>query len=127
MSEAFPKATSLGEAIGEARARDNGSVSRPRTRLLSSPSEWRDKAACAEAEDPDTWHPENTGSVAGRKSVDRAIWICFGCPVIDECLTYALEHREYGIWGGTTEEERRALRRQNASFESQPSCDQPGG
>jgi WhiB family redox-sensing transcriptional regulator len=33
--------------------------------------------------------------------------------VIEECLSYALESREeYGIWGGTSERERRRLRRE---------------
>jgi WhiB family redox-sensing transcriptional regulator len=43
---------------------------------------------------------------------NQAKTICFSCPVRTECLAYALEHRiEHGIWGGTTERERRGLQR----------------
>jgi len=38
--------------------------------------------------------------------------LCGECPVKNACLQYALETKqEHGIWGGTTEEERRRLRR----------------
>jgi WhiB family transcriptional regulator, redox-sensing transcriptional regulator len=41
--------------------------------------------------------------------------VCAGCPVRDECLDAALTHGELaGIWGGTSERERRRLRRQPA-------------
>ena len=36
--------------------------------------------------------------------------VCMGCPVIAECLADSLDnHTEFGIWGGMTERERRAL------------------
>ena len=42
----------------------------------------------------------------------RASRVCTGCPVRAECLAEALDNRiEYGIWGGKTERERRALLR----------------
>lgn len=38
--------------------------------------------------------------------------ICAACPVSVECLAWALDHGEkHGIWGGTSERERRSLRR----------------
>lgn len=40
--------------------------------------------------------------------------LCAVCPVIEQCLNYALEHPEWtaaGIWGGTTERQRRLMRR----------------
>jgi WhiB family transcriptional regulator, redox-sensing transcriptional regulator len=38
---------------------------------------------------------------------------CARCPVKDECLNYAMQHRNLvGVWGGTTERERRRIRRQ---------------
>jgi WhiB family transcriptional regulator, redox-sensing transcriptional regulator len=37
---------------------------------------------------------------------------CRTCPVRTECLAHALDQRiEFGVWGGTTERERRALLR----------------
>lgn len=44
--------------------------------------------------------------------VQRAKAICAKCPVQPDCLGYALEYAEqFGIWGGKTERERRAIRR----------------
>ena len=37
---------------------------------------------------------------------------CRACPVRTECLAHALDQRiEFGVWGGATERERRALLR----------------
>lgn len=42
--------------------------------------------------------------------VDRAKRVCEPCPVINECLEFALENREdHGVWGGTSERERRRI------------------
>ena len=49
---------------------------------------------------------------------NRAKAVCQGCPVRTECLADALDNRvEFGVWGGMTERERRALlrRRPNVS------------
>lgn len=41
---------------------------------------------------------------------NRAKAMCMGCPVRTECLADALDNRvEFGVWGGMTERERRAL------------------
>jgi WhiB family redox-sensing transcriptional regulator len=54
--------------------------------------------------------------------VDAARRICASCPVKAECLEYALVHRiDHGVWGGTSERERRRIlktRRQQASYSS---------
>lgn len=36
--------------------------------------------------------------------------LCSACPVRQRCLDYALEHEEFGVWGGATPEERDHLR-----------------
>src|SRR3954463_10663668 len=52
---------------------------------------------------------------------NKAKQLCTGCPVRTECLAEALDNQiEWGVWGGMTERERRALlrRRPNASWRS---------
>ena len=40
----------------------------------------------------------------------KAAALCRHCPVLMECGAYALDNRvEFGIWGGMTERQRRAL------------------
>lgn len=34
---------------------------------------------------------------------------CKGCPVIDPCRSYAIAHDEFGIWGGTSRNQRLKL------------------
>jgi WhiB family transcriptional regulator, redox-sensing transcriptional regulator len=42
--------------------------------------------------------------------VEAARWICVDCPVRSQCLEYALANRiGDGVWGGTSERERRAM------------------
>ena len=72
---------------------------------IIAPPAWTTDALCAQV-DPDLFYPE-TG--APNQDAKR---ICGGCDVRAECLAYALAHRErFGVWGGTTERERRRMRR----------------
>lgn len=71
---------------------------------------WQDAARCAEV-DPEAFFPEKGGSTRPAKR------ICMACEVRAECLEYALEHEDvarFGIWGGTSERERRRLKRKVA-------------
>lgn len=72
--------------------------------------DWRHHALCRD-EDPELFFPiGNTGPAV--RQVDRAKAICSRCSVTQECLTWALENgQDAGIWGGLSEDERRALRR----------------
>lgn len=36
--------------------------------------------------------------------------MCKTCPVVETCLEWALKHEKHGIWAGTTEKERDAIR-----------------
>jgi WhiB family transcriptional regulator, redox-sensing transcriptional regulator len=72
--------------------------------------EWQYEGACRNT-DPDVFFLQ-LGDRAGtkRKKEQKAISICKTCPVINKCLTHALAVPEaYGIWGGTTEEQRSVM------------------
>jgi len=73
-------------------------------------TDWRDGAACRDA-DPDLFFPIGT---AGESllQIDEAKQICRACPVCGPCLRWAVGSGSAGVWGGTTEDERRILRRQ---------------
>lgn len=72
--------------------------------------EWRDLAACKDT-DPESYFPVGT-SGAALDLIDRARSTCQICPVVEECLMYALEtNQEAGVWGGYAEDDRRRLRK----------------
>ena len=67
--------------------------------------DWVEHAECRGAP-TEVFYPERGESIAEARA------ICAACPVSVECLAYALDHREkLGVWGGTSERERRSLRR----------------
>ncbi|MEU8718725.1 WhiB family transcriptional regulator [Streptomyces sp. NPDC048663] len=72
---------------------------------------WIENAACRDS-DPD----ELFAHSAQQK---HAKAICDGCAVRIECLAEALDSRiEFGVWGGMTERERRALLRRRPDITS---------
>jgi WhiB family redox-sensing transcriptional regulator len=73
--------------------------------------DWRHKAECRK-EDPELFFPVGTSGPALAQIV-KAKAVCRRCPVSQECLAWALASGQDGIWGGLTEDERRALRRRN--------------
>ncbi|MFB6756300.1 WhiB family transcriptional regulator [Streptomyces sp. NPDC048405] len=77
--------------------------------------DWREKASCRH-EDPDLFFPVgNINSGPSLVQVDEAKAVCHRCPVMETCLNWAIGVPPMeGIWGGTTESERRAIRRQLA-------------
>lgn len=77
--------------------------------LLSS-YEWQVAGACRTTGSNDFFaHDAERGRQRlGRD--ERAKALCRTCPVIEQCLQHAMSVREpYGVWGGTTPEEREAL------------------
>jgi WhiB family redox-sensing transcriptional regulator len=46
------------------------------------------------------------------ESMEKAIAICNQCSLQEKCLEYGIEHMVQGIWGGTVESVRKAIRRQ---------------
>jgi WhiB family redox-sensing transcriptional regulator len=74
---------------------------------------WTERAACRDAP-PDLFFPVSHFGPA-EEQINEAKMICARCPVRAECLRHALRSGEAsGIWGGTTEYERRRIRRQHA-------------
>jgi WhiB family transcriptional regulator, redox-sensing transcriptional regulator len=74
--------------------------------------DWRDYAACLDA-DPDLFFPDSEPRSAWSQ-VKTAKLICRSCPVSATCLSWALgSGQEAGIWGGLTEDERRRLQRRS--------------
>lgn len=73
--------------------------------------EWAARAAC-QGSDPDTLFVQGAAQ-------NRAKAVCLGCQVRTECLADALDNRvEFGVWGGMTERERRALLRRRPNVPS---------
>jgi WhiB family redox-sensing transcriptional regulator len=72
--------------------------------FVTAPGEWHGRGLCV-GEDPDAFFPSHgdPGTKARR--------ICGICPVRNDCLAYATEADEHGIWGGLDQDERRNLRR----------------
>lgn len=69
---------------------------------------WLDLAACL-GHDPELFFPVGT-SDAALDQISKAKAVCSGCPVRAQCLQWSLAaHQDHGIWGGMTEEERRAI------------------
>ena len=71
---------------------------------------WRTRSACRDS-DPDGFFPIGITGTA-LEQIETARRICTACTVAHDCLEFALAtNQEAGIWGGTTEEERRKLRK----------------
>jgi WhiB family redox-sensing transcriptional regulator len=72
--------------------------------------DWRAVAACRDT-DPDLFFPVGTTGVA-LEQIAAAKAVCRSCDAQSACLEFALAtNQESGIWGGTSEEERRKLRK----------------
>jgi len=75
--------------------------------------DWRHEAACL-TEDPELFFPiGNTGPALAQ--IDEAKRVCRRCPVREECLQWAIDAgQDHGVWGGMSEDERRAMKRRAA-------------
>ena len=80
-------------------------------RTQDTTHDWTTSAACSKADPDDLF-------VTGAAQ-NRAKALCMGCPVRVECLADALDNQvEFGVWGGMTERERRALLRRRPEVRS---------
>src|SRR5436853_6680051 len=73
--------------------------------------DWPSQAACRNG-DPDALFVQGAEQNVAKR-------VCRSCPVRFECLADALDNRiEFGVWGGMTERERRALLRRHPDVSS---------
>lgn len=75
--------------------------------------DWRHRAACRDV-DPELFFPiGNTGPAL--LQIEEAKQVCRRCTVADACLRWALDSgQDSGVWGGLSEDERRALKRRRS-------------
>lgn len=52
------------------------------------------------------YNVEEERSILAYEYINALRTICLACPIWKECLTYAMEHEDYGVWGGMTSVER---------------------
>jgi len=84
-------------------------VAIPLHHWLDDERPWAAFAACRDA-DSGLFFADGDG-----EGTAVALRICAGCPVQVECLEWALTARaQFGVWGGTTEQDRRRLVRRSA-------------
>lgn len=77
--------------------------------LAIQPAPWVEAALCGQT-DPDAFHPGQGESPRAAKAV------CARCDVRADCLAEALANPSSdGVWGGTTEHQRRRIRRDDAA------------
>lgn len=70
-----------------------------------------EKAACRGSIYTDAFYAvEEERSIVAYEYINALRQICLSCPLWKECLTYAMEHEIYGVWGGMTSVERFAFR-----------------
>ena len=82
--------------------------------LAAAEETWRDHALCRDT-DPELFFPVGTTGHA-LTSIEHAKRVCEQCKVTRDCLDFALEtNQDSGIWGGLSEDERRAIRRHRAA------------
>ena len=82
---------------------------------------WFDKAACAGkntelffVDEPEEPYPAELKG------------LCKNCPVNNDCLQYAIKYRMQGYWGGTTDAERKQIKRKSAIIRlGSPSLSRP--
>jgi WhiB family redox-sensing transcriptional regulator len=83
--------------------------------------DWRHHAACRD-EDPELFFPiGNTGPALFQ--IDEAKRVCQRCTVMESCLQWALDSgQDAGVWGGLSEDERRAHKRRISRIRARASA-----
>jgi WhiB family redox-sensing transcriptional regulator len=71
----------------------------------TSGAAWQSIASCSGQTDLFFAAPGERPEARARREA-KARQLCIGCPVLEPCQTWARENREYGFWGGESEEDR---------------------
>lgn len=72
--------------------------------------DWQRHGSCRDLDLAVFFHPEGERDPSRARRVNRAKEVCADCPVIEACRDWARRVEEpYGVWGGESEDERRAL------------------
>jgi WhiB family transcriptional regulator, redox-sensing transcriptional regulator len=88
----------------------NQRIAAPVTFERRAPASWRELGSCRDS-DPNLFFPVGRGRAA-LEQAEVAKSICRGCPSLAPCLAFALDTKqELGVWGSTSSEDRRELRR----------------
>ena len=75
---------------------------------LEPPEPWMSASICPSV-DPELFFPDKSRADRGR----WAKWVCRQCPPVEDCRRYAMERPELdGVWGATTDRERRRARKE---------------
>jgi len=75
--------------------------------IFTGPLTWTVDAACC-GQTELFFAPAGERPEARTSREARARAVCMQCPVLSPCRDWAREHREYGFWGGESEEDRAA-------------------
>jgi len=91
---------------------------RPEAKPSTVLGDWLDDAACKGSES-EIWFLEANHKAEDEWKIFAAKEICATCPVREPCLEHAIEYREWGIWGGTTDQERKRIRMHRRRYPGQ--------
>jgi len=87
---------------------------------IEGDTSWHTQAACKNV-DTNLFFP--AGGSGTPTNWDQAVTICQQCPVVNQCLEFALRTQQKdGVWGATTPHQRQQMRRQGNQLPC-PSCD----
>jgi WhiB family redox-sensing transcriptional regulator len=73
-----------------------------------------DKAECWDSNLEMFYDVEEERNAYAYNYINAVRSICARCPIFRDCLTYSFEHEKYGVWGGLTSVERKAMNEPNA-------------
>jgi WhiB family redox-sensing transcriptional regulator len=78
--------------------------------LIAGSLDWQLRAACRGAGTDLFFNPDSERGPSKRQREASAKAICAACPVVNQCLGWALRVREpHGVWGGMSTDERMEL------------------